>query len=247
MCTGRVDLSFPLRAFLNGADGVFVGGCWLGECHYLTEGNYDALGNMKLLRKLFQRIGLDPRRLRIEWIAASQGNRFAEVVDDFVAEIGRLGPLGKGEGLDAAALTRKLRSLYAMVPQLKLLVREKLQVRVKSADAYEKLYDDPKTDALIDALMADPAASAGGLPGYFIEPDKCVGCMICFKKCPVHAIEGANKTVHVIDQDKCTHCGTCFYSCPPRIGAIRQVAGESPPPPPPQDERAAGGASADKA
>ena len=44
MCTGRVDLSFPLRAFVNGADGVFVGGCWPGECHYLTGGNYDALG-----------------------------------------------------------------------------------------------------------------------------------------------------------------------------------------------------------
>ncbi|MBK5102493.1 MAG: hydrogenase iron-sulfur subunit, partial [Desulfobacteraceae bacterium] len=46
MCTGRIDLSFVLRAFSNGADGVFIGGCWLGECHYVTEGNYDALFNM---------------------------------------------------------------------------------------------------------------------------------------------------------------------------------------------------------
>ena len=55
MCTGRVDLAFMLRAFSNGKDGVFIGGCWLGECHYLTEGNYDALGNVNLYRKLLAR------------------------------------------------------------------------------------------------------------------------------------------------------------------------------------------------
>ena len=237
MCTGRVDLSFPLRAFLDGTDGVFVGGCWLGECHYLTEGNYDALGNMHLLRKLFQRIGLDPRRLRIDWVGASEGIRFAELMDGFAEEITALGPLGSSEGIDAGTWMPKLESLYAMVPQLKLLVREKLQVRVKSAEAYEKLYASPATDGLIDALMADPAATADELPAYWIDPDKCVGCLICQKKCPTHAIEGAAKSIHVIDQEMCTHCGTCFYSCPPKISAIRKVAGEPVPAPLPAGER----------
>ncbi len=224
MCTGRVDLSFPLRAFLAGADGVFVAGCWPGECHYVTEGNYDALGNMHLLRRLLQRIGLSPRRLRLEWVGASQGIRFAEVMNDFAAEIGKLGPLGTGEGVAGDSLGFKLRSIDRMVPQLKLLVRERLQVRVKSEKAYEELYASPKTDALIDALMTDPAAAVEDLPAYFIDPEKCVGCLICRKKCPVHAIEGASKVVHVIDEERCTRCGTCFYACPPRISAIRRVA-----------------------
>jgi ferredoxin len=158
-------------------------------------------------------------------------------MNGFVAEITALGPTGTSEGAGAESLKPKLQSLYRMVPQLKLMVREKLQVRVKSAEAYEKLYANPATDALIDALMADPAATAEELPAYYIEPDKCVGCLICQKKCPVHAIEGAAKSIHVIDQDKCTHCGTCFYSCPPRIGAIRKIAGEPVPPAVPAAER----------
>ena len=60
MCTGRVDLEFVLRALSKGADGVFIGGCWLGECHYVTEGNYDALFNMHFGRKL-----LKPKRVII--------------------------------------------------------------------------------------------------------------------------------------------------------------------------------------
>ena len=61
MCTGRVDLAFVLRAFQKGADGVIIGGCWPGECHYVTEGNYDALGNMHLCKKLLEHIGVEPR------------------------------------------------------------------------------------------------------------------------------------------------------------------------------------------
>ena len=79
MCTGRVDLAFVLRAFRKGADGVIIGGCWPGECHYVTEGNYDALGNMYLCKKLMAHIGMEPDRLRLEWIAASEGNRFARI------------------------------------------------------------------------------------------------------------------------------------------------------------------------
>ena len=224
MCTGRVDLSFPLRAFLNGADGVFVGGCWPGECHYITEGNYDALGNMHLLRNLMQRIGLDPRRLRLEWVAASEGSRFAEVMDDFTKELDVLGPLGQSEGLEEEALMAQLESLDKMVPQLKLLVREKLEVKVKSEEAYAKLYASPKTDKLISDLVDDPLSSSDELPGYYIDPEKCVACMICMKKCPIKAIDGAFKTIHVIDQDQCTHCGTCFYACPPRLDAVRKIA-----------------------
>ncbi len=99
MCTGRVDLAFVLRALLKGADGVIIGGCWPGECHYVTEGNYDALGNMHLSKKLLQLIGLSPDRLRLEWIAASEGSRFAEVMSDFADSLRELGPLGSEEDI----------------------------------------------------------------------------------------------------------------------------------------------------
>ena len=76
MCTGRVDLAFVLRAYQGGADGVIIGGCWPGECHYVTEGNYDALGNMHLCKKLMRYIGLDPGRLRLEWGLGRRGDPF---------------------------------------------------------------------------------------------------------------------------------------------------------------------------
>src|SRR5665647_1724546 len=83
MCSGRVDMAFVLRAFANGADGVFIGGCWLGECHYVTEGNYDALSMMHLSRKVLEQVGINPERLRLEWISGSEGMRYAEVMNDF--------------------------------------------------------------------------------------------------------------------------------------------------------------------
>jgi coenzyme F420-reducing hydrogenase delta subunit len=83
MCSGRVDLEFILRAFSNGQDGVLVGGCRLGECNYITHGNYDALSNVHLCRKIMGAIGLNPERLRIEFMSGADGNLLAEVVNDF--------------------------------------------------------------------------------------------------------------------------------------------------------------------
>lgn len=217
---------------------MFIGGCWLGECHYLTDGNYDALGNLLLLKKLMARVGINPDRLRIDWIAASEGSRFAEVMDQFAAQIDRLGPLGSSEGIAPEIATERLQSLDRLVPQLKILVRERLAVRNKSAEAYDKLYASPKVDEWLDALIADPAASAEELSPYYIDPDLCVGCLVCFKKCPTHAIEGDNKVIHVIDQEKCTHCGTCFYACPPKIAAVRRMGEEEIPLPVPVEQRA---------
>jgi coenzyme F420-reducing hydrogenase delta subunit len=103
MCTGRVDIAFVLRAFSGGADGVFIGGCWPGECHYVTEGNFDVLKNVHLAKKLLEQIGINPERLRLEWISASEGMRFAEVMNDFGKKLKEFGPLGKGEGIEESA------------------------------------------------------------------------------------------------------------------------------------------------
>ena len=88
---------------------MFVGGCWPGECHYMTEGNYDALGMMHLTRRLLEHIGVNPERLRLEWVGASEGIRFAELMNDFVKKLKELGPLGSGEEISVDAMKPKAR------------------------------------------------------------------------------------------------------------------------------------------
>jgi len=158
MCTGRVDLAFVLRAFRQGADGVIIGGCWPGECHYVTEGNYDALGNMYMCKKLMQHVGVDPGRLRLEWISAAEGTRFAEIMSDFAAQLHELGPLGQGEGIDAPDLKLKLDALNRLVPYVKLVEREKLRLPEKSEEAYRAFYESDATNRLFDDLIADKLA-----------------------------------------------------------------------------------------
>ncbi|MCX9011457.1 MAG: CoB-CoM heterodisulfide reductase HdrA2 [Candidatus Methanoperedens sp.] len=93
LCSGRVNPSFVLEALRRGADGVLVAGCRLGECHY-TIGNHCALQRMGVLSKLLVDLGFDERRLRVEWIAASEGEKFAGVVKDFVNQLKEIGPIG---------------------------------------------------------------------------------------------------------------------------------------------------------
>jgi len=95
-CTGRLDPTFILKAFAQGADGVFVGGCHPGDCHYLT-GNYNALKRVDILKEVLAQFGINPKRLRLEWVSASEGNKFARVMNEFSAEIKKLGPLEKLE------------------------------------------------------------------------------------------------------------------------------------------------------
>ncbi|MGQ9477783.1 MAG: hydrogenase iron-sulfur subunit [Candidatus Bipolaricaulia bacterium] len=93
MCSGRVDPQFVLSAFREGADGVLIGGCHPGDCHY-QEGNYKALRRYKLLKGLLAQLGIEEARLRLEWIAASEGEKVKRVIDEMTEEIRRLGPLG---------------------------------------------------------------------------------------------------------------------------------------------------------
>ena len=92
MCSGRVDPSFILRAFLLGADGVVVMGCHPGDCHY-QEGNFKALRRVLLLKRVLREFGIDERRLRLEWVSAAEGEKFAKISTDFTEEVRALGPL----------------------------------------------------------------------------------------------------------------------------------------------------------
>lgn len=92
MCSGRVDPTFILKSFQLGADAVIVMGCHIGDCHY-QDGNFKTLRRIPMLKRLIKEFGIDPRRLRLEWVSASEGDRFAEVVNNMTEEIRKLGPL----------------------------------------------------------------------------------------------------------------------------------------------------------
>jgi coenzyme F420-reducing hydrogenase delta subunit/NAD-dependent dihydropyrimidine dehydrogenase PreA subunit len=226
MCSGRVDLAFVIRAFSNGMDGVFIGGCRLKECNYVTHGNYNALNMVLLCRKIMEYIGLNPERLSIEFMSGGDGILFADVINNFSKKVEALGPLGKGEGMDENELRSKLQDIAKLVPYIKITKREKLGSRLENREAYDALFTRDEVDRLFREVIS-----------YHIDPDKCQACMICFKKCPVEAIEGGKNRIHVIDQEKCIKCGTCLDACPPRFGAVKTISGGPVPPPIPEDER----------
>jgi coenzyme F420-reducing hydrogenase delta subunit len=91
MCTGMVDPQYVIKALLQGADGVLVSGCHPGDCHYIN-GNFKARRRIKLLKEILPRFGLEEERLRLTWIGASDGIRFAEIMRELVAQIRELGP-----------------------------------------------------------------------------------------------------------------------------------------------------------
>jgi len=97
MCSGRVDPTFVLKAFETGADGVLICGCHPGECHYV-EGNYKAARRIPLLKKMLSQLGIEDERVRLEWVSASEGDRFAAIVDEMTEQVRRLGPLSRNSG-----------------------------------------------------------------------------------------------------------------------------------------------------
>ena len=93
MCSGRVDPSFVLKALKNGADGVLVSGCHIGDCHYISGNEYTEERFERLHKILIKQLGIDENRVRLEWVSASEGKRFAEVITEFTNNIKKLGPL----------------------------------------------------------------------------------------------------------------------------------------------------------
>ncbi len=96
MCSSRVDPQHILYAFKEGADGVFIGGCHPGDCHYV-EGNYKTLRRVTLFHVMLRDLGIDPKRLRLEWISAAEGKKYAATMDEFTEQIRALGPLHLNE------------------------------------------------------------------------------------------------------------------------------------------------------
>jgi coenzyme F420-reducing hydrogenase delta subunit/Fe-S-cluster-containing hydrogenase component 2 len=235
MCSGRVDLEFILRAFAKGADGVFIGGCRLNECNYVTHGNYHALNLALLCKQIMKHIGLNPERLDVQFMSSGEGMLFADAVDDFVDKVKTLGPLGQAEGLDGAQLDTRLAEVMALVPYIKIAKKDKLIARQVHPEEDDSYFSDQEVERLLREVVS-----------FFIDPQKCQACMICLRRCPVDAIEGGKKQVHVIDQEKCIKCGTCLEVCPSRFNAVKQLTGEPVPDPIPEAERMIKSKSASK-
>ena len=158
MCSGRVDLEHIHRAFSNGADAAFIGGCLLNECNYITHGNYDALGNVLMFKKIMEHIGLNPERLRIEFMSSGDGLILTNVINEFCKQAEEIGPLGKSEGIDRNILKFKLEAVFKLIPYIKLVERERLRVPQKSEEAYRDFFGSDKFNRLFKELILDKLA-----------------------------------------------------------------------------------------
>lgn len=158
MCSGRIDLSHLFRAFSNGMDGVFIGGCHLKECNYVTQGNYHALNLVLLTKRIMKHIGLDPDRLRIEFMSSGEGNLFARAVDDFVKTVREAGPLGISEGLNRETLKLNLKAVTRLIPYIRLVESERLRAHFETKDQFEAFYASDEFERLFKELIADKLA-----------------------------------------------------------------------------------------
>ena len=158
MCSGRVDLEHILRAFSNGTDGVIIGGCRLNECNYITHGNYDALSNVLLFKKIMEHMGLNPERLNIEFMSSGDGILLTEIINNYCKKVRGIGPLGQSEGIDGIGLAFKLEAVKKLIPYIKLVEREKLRVPARSEDAYYKFFSSAEVNRLFDELIIDKLA-----------------------------------------------------------------------------------------
>ena len=153
MCSGRVDPVIVLETLAQGADGVMVMGCHIGDCHYIT-GNLQAERKINVLKKLLARTGLEVERLRLEWVSASEGGRFAELVKDFTEQIRKLGPSPlAGDKPDKNILASVLAAKAAAEDfRFRLLVgREKTMI--DDGNVYGEKISEEELDKILDEVI----------------------------------------------------------------------------------------------
>jgi len=136
-------------------DGVFIGGCHLNECHYITDGNHHAYAMVQICKKLLGHIGVNPERLRIEQVSAGEGIRFAEVMNDFSRKIRELGRLGKAEGIEEETLKFRLTAATGLIPYIRLVERERLRIRLNSVEEYAEYFSTDEVNKLFRELIAE--------------------------------------------------------------------------------------------
>lgn len=155
MCSGRIDPVLVLEALICKADGVLIGGCHLGDCHYIS-GNYQAERKFKIAQRLVKEAGLEPERVRLEWVSASEGKRFAEVIQEFTEQITAIGPsplktderlLNETQIMQAVAADSRIRALVGKerdVTELGNVYGEKV-----SMEHFNELLDQTVYDVIL--------------------------------------------------------------------------------------------------
>ncbi len=155
MCSARIDPTLILEMFIQGADGVLVGGCHLGDCHYI-KGNYHTERKIKLTKKLMKEADMNINRLKLEWISASEGERFAKIIINFTKEIKELGHsslAGDNPNID------KLEALFAAKNaakdfRLRALVGRELGL-IEKGNVYNEKITQEKLDKLYESILRD--------------------------------------------------------------------------------------------
>jgi F420-non-reducing hydrogenase iron-sulfur subunit len=142
-----------LEGFRNGADGIFTGGWHLGECHY-RSGNYEAINKYAVLKIILENLGIDDRRLALEWVSAAEAPLFVGKVTRFTEAIRDLGPLGEVEGLDRETLMRKIEAAKLAVSGMKLrLTLARQAKKIKEEGTYGEFPDQEKLLAVLGDEM----------------------------------------------------------------------------------------------
>jgi F420-non-reducing hydrogenase iron-sulfur subunit len=121
MCSGRVEPDLVIKALSKGADGVLIAGCHPGECHYIEQ-NYKTIRRIEMLKHTIQAMGIDPRRVRLQWASAAEGVQLAAAIHEMVAEIRALGPLQwsnqRPESIDIEAALAEIAKEHAEVMEI---------------------------------------------------------------------------------------------------------------------------------
>jgi F420-non-reducing hydrogenase iron-sulfur subunit len=155
MCSGRVDPVMIVEAFISGSDGVFVGACKKGECHY-TSGNLHAERKIDLTRRLLAAAGIRPERVVMRMMSSAEGNKFAEYASAFQAEMGDLGPLGQAEGIEEGDLAVRLRACLKAVGGRKLRwVAGKIVEFTEKGNLYGECFTEHEIGRLLDEVTMD--------------------------------------------------------------------------------------------
>ena len=205
MCSGRVEPSFVIKAFMEGADGVIIAGCHIpADCHY-TSGNFKALARYEMFQPLLEEMGIEKERLQLHWISASEGEKYAKVMNEFVQTISDLGPL---------KLDKHICPLRKDPENNKNMTECSLIRKVQEFAACEAA-----SSGMIDlnerrAWMFD---KQGMDPSIVYDPNKCLRCGSCVEACRAQSVEALSMDDElgvVLDESKCVRCGQCVMNCP---------------------------------
>jgi F420-non-reducing hydrogenase iron-sulfur subunit len=195
MCSGRVDPEFIFQGFLSGIDGIIVMGCHPGDCHYL-EGNYEAEKKFKMIYKFLRFIGFE-NRIRLEWVSASEGNRFAEIVTDFTNNIKELGPspiqnvknntelIDKLKALEMASTSYRMRALVGR--ERAITEKENVYGEKIPKEEFDELFDNAIYDEyvrhhILISLKKDPKSVKDLAIEFNVKPSEILDHILVLKQ-----------------------------------------------------------------